>query len=63
MQSETASRANWYRRRAADYLALTEHAPTNPVKAHRFLLHQILRSRGVAGGRGSALASIDEAVE
>ena len=33
MQSETTSRANWYRGRAADCLAINEHAPTDPVKA------------------------------
>ncbi len=31
MQSES-SRANWYRGRAADCLALTESAPTDPAK-------------------------------
>jgi len=33
VQSETTSRANWYRGRAADCLAINEHAPTDPVKA------------------------------
>ena len=33
MRSETTSRADWYRGRAADCLACTEHAPTDPVKA------------------------------
>jgi hypothetical protein len=33
MQSETTSRADWYRGRAADCLAWTERAPTDPVKA------------------------------
>ena len=33
VQSETTSRANWCRGRAADCLALTEHAPTDLVKA------------------------------
>jgi len=29
---ETTSRADWYRGRAADCLALTEQAPTDPAK-------------------------------
>jgi hypothetical protein len=33
MQRETTSRADWYRGRAADCLAWTEHAPTVSVKA------------------------------
>jgi len=31
-RSETTSGADWYRGRAADCLALAEHAPTDPVK-------------------------------
>jgi hypothetical protein len=33
VQNETTSRTNWYRGRAADCLALTEQAPTDPAKA------------------------------
>ena len=33
VQSETTSRTNWYRGRAADCLALTEQAPTDPANA------------------------------
>jgi hypothetical protein len=33
VQSETTSRAHWYRGQAADCLALIEQAPTDPAKA------------------------------
>ena len=33
MQDETTCRADWYRRRAADCLALAEHVPSGAAKA------------------------------